>query len=53
VEAANPRIQICGVPKAGHLVPLEQPREVARIISEFVQQERGAKRLDPSPAAAL
>lgn len=38
VRRINPQIKIEAVPNAGHLVPLERPQEVARLILDFVTQ---------------
>jgi pimeloyl-ACP methyl ester carboxylesterase len=37
VHARLPEAKIITVPNTGHLVPLEQPEEVARLIREFLQ----------------
>jgi pimeloyl-ACP methyl ester carboxylesterase len=38
VKRANPKVRVEAVGEAGHLVPLERPREVAELIINFVTQ---------------
>ena len=38
VQRANPKVQVEAIESAGHLVPLESPEKVSRLISEFASQ---------------
>lgn len=38
VQRANPKVKMEAIEKAGHLVPLEEPEKVSRLIIEFASQ---------------